>query len=166
MNEARSPSWTPVRRGPIYCAPACGRGCTWAEYQAAVKGAEKLKKMMKGTGWEVRIHENLGWFYKVVSGPVMVMPSHPSKPGKFWCMIGSEPENPVGGNAAWTGNQPYCTDPNRAVRLALKPVREVIGRYNATLMAAEKAAGILAPKNFNFADPRLTVRMKRDSAGG
>jgi hypothetical protein len=25
--------WEPIRRGPIYCAPACGGGCTWAAYQ-------------------------------------------------------------------------------------------------------------------------------------
>lgn len=54
-------SWEPVRRGKLYCAPACGRGCTMEEYVSAVRAARKLAKRLRG--WRVRIWENLGWHY-------------------------------------------------------------------------------------------------------
>jgi len=56
----------PVRKGATYCAPFCGRGCTWAEHQAAKKKAAALQKIM-GHGWKPVVWENLGWHYKVVS---------------------------------------------------------------------------------------------------
>jgi hypothetical protein len=43
----------------------CGRGCTEAEYQRAVHGAAKLKKIL-GVGWHTEVWENLGWHYKAV----------------------------------------------------------------------------------------------------
>lgn len=61
-------SWTPIRKGKTYCAPACGNGCTHAEYMRVVKSAEKLaKKCGKEIGgkWKTRVHENLGWHYSV-----------------------------------------------------------------------------------------------------
>jgi hypothetical protein len=54
--------WTPREQGDIYCAPACGRGCTKAEHQRAVDGANKLCALL-GTGWIPRVWENLGWYY-------------------------------------------------------------------------------------------------------
>ena len=49
MKNTKNPTktkdrWTPIRNGLLYCAPACGAGCTYAEYQAAVNKAEALKK--------------------------------------------------------------------------------------------------------------------------
>ena len=32
----------PVRNGDKYCSPRCGRGCTYAEYEAAVKLADSI----------------------------------------------------------------------------------------------------------------------------
>lgn len=70
-------SWKPKRQGNIYCAPACGRGCTHAEYLKAHKLADALiKKCEKEVGgkWEKRIHENLGWYYSVslVGGDITI----------------------------------------------------------------------------------------------
>lgn len=55
-------SWLAVRKGPIYCAPACGRGCTWAEFQQATRKAKALAADL-GEGWEPEVHENLGWHF-------------------------------------------------------------------------------------------------------
>ena len=59
-------SWKPVRRGALYCAPACGRGCTWREYNTARKKAAALAKRL-GPRWTSRVWENLGWHYAAVS---------------------------------------------------------------------------------------------------
>lgn len=76
-------SWKPVRRDHIYCAPACGGGCTYAKYKAAVKAVNALKKRL-GKGWKGRVHENLGWFYNVVSPCGRVKVSGPSGYGDEW----------------------------------------------------------------------------------
>lgn len=69
--ERRELSWTPVRRGTIYCAPACGAKCKVVEFDAAGIAAGKLvdhlNKEMKCDDWEPYVHENLGWHYSVVN---------------------------------------------------------------------------------------------------
>ena len=60
--------WTPVARGDIYCSPGCGgvKGyCTKAMYDKALRNAKRVAKEL-GDGWEVELHENLGWWWKVV----------------------------------------------------------------------------------------------------
>lgn len=59
-------SWDPVRRGDVYCAPACGRRCTIQEYEAAVASGAALAKRL-GRGWTSRVWENLGWHCNAVS---------------------------------------------------------------------------------------------------
>lgn len=56
----------PVRRGAIFCAPFCGRGCTHEEHIRAKRKAKELAGRL-GKGWSVRVYENLGWHYNVVS---------------------------------------------------------------------------------------------------
>lgn len=64
--EETDPRWTPVRRGHIYCSPACGGKCTWANYQKAVKDSAALAKSL-GKGWTTNVTENLGWHWDVQS---------------------------------------------------------------------------------------------------
>lgn len=52
------------RVGDIYCDPRCGRGCTWDEYQAALKGAAELIGLL-GDQWKGDVWDNLGWCYCV-----------------------------------------------------------------------------------------------------
>jgi hypothetical protein len=59
-------SWKPIRRGAIYCAPACGGGCTKAAHDQA-KQTGRIIAMMLGVGWKVSMNENLGWHWTVVS---------------------------------------------------------------------------------------------------
>lgn len=60
-------SWTPRRHGNTYCAPACGRGCTLAEYVAANKLAASLAKKL-GASWKPVVHENMGWHGRASRG--------------------------------------------------------------------------------------------------
>lgn len=62
MKTQRALSWLPVREGVKYCAPACGRGCTWREFCAAKKAADILAKSL-GPKWQAVVHENLGWYF-------------------------------------------------------------------------------------------------------
>jgi len=58
-------TWDPVRRGKIYCSPACGHDCTHRDYLAAVRGAERLARRL-GPGWKAEVWENLGWHYRAI----------------------------------------------------------------------------------------------------
>lgn len=66
-------SWTPRRRGKVYCSPACGGGCTWADYRRASRRAEDLAVAL-GPGWSAVVWENLGWFWKAANGNAEVRP--------------------------------------------------------------------------------------------
>jgi hypothetical protein len=137
--ESRPPSWKPKANGHKYCAPACGRGCTRAEYDKAITNAAALVKRLKGKGWRPVVFENMGWHWRAISGPVQV---YPSGDGKFWAMIGSKPKDNAGGLAMWTPERClYSKDPNRAVRAALRHVENTMADLNETLAAARKAAG-------------------------
>lgn len=78
-------SWRPVREGDRFCAPACGRGCTHAEYVDALTKAAAVVKSL-GPGWKPVVSENLGWYYSVehVSG----MKVHCSAGPSYWADIG------------------------------------------------------------------------------
>lgn len=64
-------SWTPKLRGRIYCAPACGMGCTKAAHDEAERKAGEIAKQL-GPDWSVRMNENLGWYAKAVCGDLSV----------------------------------------------------------------------------------------------
>jgi hypothetical protein len=95
-----------VRRGKLFCAPWCGRGCTWVEHQAAVAGAARLIGRL-GPGWKPRVHENLGWHYEAISpcGQVKVSQSgtrsftaffgDAGRPGGRWMAYGRTPQAAV-----------------------------------------------------------------------
>lgn len=70
-DETMSLSWTPEKRGHIFCSPACGRGCTAEEYKEAKRVAEELAASLGG-GFAPEVWENLGWYSKAVDGPVAI----------------------------------------------------------------------------------------------
>ena len=60
--------WNPVRKGDVYCSPACGANCTHKAYEDAINKATKLaEKCAKEIGgeWEIKVWENLGWHWTV-----------------------------------------------------------------------------------------------------
>jgi hypothetical protein len=98
--------WKAIRRGAIYCAPACGGGCTWHEYELAVERADILCKHM-GSGWTPRVWEKLGWHYETISpcGRIKVSPSEGNKPLRNAIAFLGEPGSP-GGRWACHGKTP------------------------------------------------------------
>jgi hypothetical protein len=99
-------SWTPERRGKIFCAPACGANCTLAAFNLATARADVLCARL-GHGWRPRVWENLGWHYCAVSscGRWKVHAHHDHKtrvsysaflgddgPGGLWAESGETPE--------------------------------------------------------------------------
>lgn len=124
-------SWTPRRRGKRYCSPACGFGCTYAQYQKAKKRAAALAAQLnqKGAGWKPRVWENHGgWFYSAVLGDFDVQVYPPHLGGKeFWCSV----HCPRAGQ-----HSAYGRTPMEAVRKSLQEVRD-------TLDAARELEGLL-----------------------
>ena len=72
--------WKPIRDGEIYCAPACGRGCTHAEYAKAISESDGYAQHL-GAGWKTRVFENLGWHWELISpsGRLTVSPHYREK---------------------------------------------------------------------------------------
>ena len=68
---AEKRDWKPVRRGAVYCSPACGggldRGCSWEKFQRVTTAARRLACQM-GNGWKPDVWENLGWHFSVIAG--------------------------------------------------------------------------------------------------
>jgi hypothetical protein len=63
-------SWKPRRSQDRYCAPACGRGCTFDEHERAVISGQDLAKKLSaafGGKWTPKVWENMGWYYKAIS---------------------------------------------------------------------------------------------------
>lgn len=87
-----------VRRGKIYCAPFCGRGCTWAEHMAAIAGAKRLVAML-GSNFVPRVHENMGWHFhaRSVDGRLSV---YDYGGGTYSALLGYEPDR----GAQWSAD--------------------------------------------------------------
>lgn len=112
--RGRQPSTDPVARGDRYCSPACGRGCTKAEYDAAVACGAALARQL-GAGWRPQVWENLGWHHRAVSpdGRVKV---HPSGGGTYLAFLGSKGQS--GGKWSEHGKTPQeAVDEVRRVAL-------------------------------------------------
>lgn len=81
-------SWTPVRRGPVYCSPACGYDCKQVDYDRCVLAANELAASL-GQGWTPRVWENLGWYYEArlvcnVGHTRVSPPQGPTPADKWW----------------------------------------------------------------------------------
>lgn len=94
MNRRKELSWKPVRRGDLYCAPACGGRCTLADFSKASKAAKALARNL-GKGWRGRVWENLGWHYEVISPCKRMKVSPGVLHGYYHAFIG-EPGSPGG----------------------------------------------------------------------
>ncbi len=97
------------------CSKWCGHGCTQREFDAAVKRAEHMVRVL-GPSWRPVVWENMGWHAKAVSrdGFVKVHDSHPApflRPITFTAFMGEG----LGGN--WVG---HGDTPAAAVRDAAK----------------------------------------------
>lgn len=135
------PDWTPVRRGAIYCSPACGYDCTFEAYERAHQLAAELAARL-GPGWTTDVWENGAWHYCARSPNGCVKVS-PIKSGGAWhgyhAFIGS---------AAHTGGtfaSERCDTPEEAVAIARKMAQRAVDDMTAWLSDAPPAEGALTP---------------------
>ncbi len=82
--------------------------------------ADKLLHSMKTKGWEIRMHENMGWHYKLVL-PIEGMSGGASihaisNNGPYFCMIS---ENLLGAGQQGLYDPKPCDDPNKAFKNSL-----------------------------------------------
>ena len=119
----RELSWKARRRGPIYCAPACGNKCTWEAYQLAKQRAAKLVKAL-GPGFRTHVHENMGWHASALSecGRLYVAVSYYKGRASYNAFLG-EP-NSFSGVWSAGGKTPHVT-----VREVLDAAMAGVGRY-------------------------------------
>lgn len=103
MTKTKKLSWTPIRRGATYCAPACGSGCTWKAYSGAVVQASELAERL-GEGWTPDVSENMGWHYQVQSPCGRIRVSPIGREGGYHAFLG-EPDG-VGGRWVEDGQTP------------------------------------------------------------
>lgn len=106
-----SDRWTPIRRGNVYCSPACGSLCTYADYERAVKHADDLCKLL-GEGWKPIVWENMRWHYKAAfelsNGWSMKVFYHH---GKYYAVLGEGDSGNI-----WKRRSGLFEDPKDAVR--------------------------------------------------
>jgi hypothetical protein len=66
LTKLKPLSWKPARHGDTFCAPACGHGCTYQEYERAQISAKTLCENL-GPGWKPKVWENMGWHFQAIS---------------------------------------------------------------------------------------------------
>jgi hypothetical protein len=110
------------------CERWCGRGCTQAEHDAAIKVARATARRL-GPGWRATTVHNLGWYPRVVSecGRIKVSPwVYQGRVQSYTAYLGSA-DSP-GGNWAERG-----TTPGNAVRAVIDKGRAALAKIGAML---------------------------------
>ena len=116
-----SRDWKVVRKGEIYCAPACGGDCTWAQYTAMKNQAKTMCKEL-GDGWKPQLNHNLGWFCAIVKGHTTIHCYHYSTGRRSYS---AWIEFEVGGSIFQTIN-----DHDNMKKALAKSVRQVKSLFN------------------------------------
>lgn len=138
-------SWKAVRRGDIYCAPACGSNCTFAAYEKALEHGRLCAEEL-GKGWTVRVYENMGWHTSVLSPckriKVSINPVHGTPVETligtlctYMAFLG-EPGEVSGGNWAESGDTPA-----EAVNNVVKKAATELAKLNAYIKALPRWRG-------------------------
>lgn len=130
MNTVKKLSWKAVRRGEVYCAPACGGGCTRGAFELATKRAAALVQRM-GKGWKPDVWENLGWHYAVISpcGRIKLHVSHyPLPPLVTYTAFLGEKDS---GGGTWVAHSEI---PKAAVQAVIAKAKASLARMGATLV--------------------------------
>ena len=128
-------SWKPVRKGPSFCSPACGSGCTHDEYLEAWKlGKSALSKLKNKKNWKVRVWENAGWHVCLSKGGRFTI--HIRKYGdsiEYTCLYTTSPIGVGSGEPQYT----VCGDfsnINEAVQAQERKVKKVFNRLRKTIL--------------------------------
>lgn len=128
-----------AKHNRLYCGSRTRAECDVERARVIDRGRATLARM-RGTGWHLRVWENLGWHYELVNGPVHLHDSAGwrEKQGKFWCMISGDMTSDSGGLGLWTGQcHQYRKNPTTAVADAVLLARGVVDGLLAVVERAE-----------------------------
>lgn len=95
--------------------------------------AEKLLNQMKGSGWKLKIWENLGWHYCVCNGPLQVHPS--SIDDSYFTLLDGDGSG--GGSPCYSVDTNF-NDPNEAVRVQLETARLFVNSQDEIVRKLEE----------------------------
>jgi len=142
-------SWKAVRRGAIYCAPACGCGCTHAAFLKANADAARLCAELDRTtakGWTPRVWENCGWHHSAISacGRIKV---HPFGDGSRGATAFLGAADSPGGKWAEQGKTPAA-----AVRKVIDQAKKELAGYGALLTGIQAS-----PNKLRLADAQFVL---------
>lgn len=129
-------SWKPRRSGLVYCAPACGAGCTWEAYQKAVSDAGLVASLL-GRNWKPVVSENCHWYWSVQldSGEGVILRVSPTEhKGKvtYSTLLG-----PGGGGETMFYTTRDFKNPRDAVRFQMKLFRAYVYKRDVQLSSIE-----------------------------
>ena len=130
-------SWVPIRRGAIYCSPACGHRCTFTEYKKAHIEATECLALMKTRGWDIRVWENLGWHCGLENAKGHLSIHQATFHGKRQYHALLSHNTPGAGNPQWTPSA-WRDDPNDAVATTMAMARKDIGAKDKFLTKVER----------------------------
>ncbi len=126
--------WQPLKKGLVYCAPACGANCTFEAFEKAKQDAAALCERM-GKGWKPRVWENMGWYYEAQKGCASV---HPDRDGEYTVFINSTVlHNPPSKMGYMTQFIVSGKDPKKAFAQALKKGHAFVAAVTKDLGALE-----------------------------
>lgn len=113
-------------------------GMETSKEQAYRRGRALLKRM-KGKGWKLYVHENLGWFYSVYNGNLSVSPGYDNKP-PYSCLLSDTDKYRFIGSYIWI--DPYHSkDPNKVVEHQLRTARTEVNKLDAIVKDLEAKVG-------------------------
>lgn len=109
------------------CASWCGGGCTQEQFDEATSTAWKLAVEL-GEGWTIRVWENLGWHFSLISPSRTIKVSGARSRGGYTALI--SPPGEVYGTTGLTGRGDA---PRAAVENTVALTRERIAQLEQWL---------------------------------
>jgi hypothetical protein len=140
-----SAAWDPVERGSIYCAPACGSGCTREEFERVTRAAVELCAEL-GPGWEPRVWENMRWHGEVYFGGVHVSLPKDYDRDRYTAYLGARGESSGFSGVEWCSDK----DPRIAIRKMAVSAMAKIAKERRQWAEAEEdllRCGVLAGRS-------------------
>lgn len=83
--------------------------------------AMEVLSMLKGSGWKIRVWENLGWYYGIYRHNLRVYENFDKT---FHCLLSAGGH--AGGLIVWADKNYSYTNPNKAVRKQFKQARKYV----------------------------------------
>lgn len=136
----RKLSWKARRRGRIYCAPACGAGCLYAQYQEQVQLGKKMRlSMYNPKQWRASVRENLHWYVCLEHVPTNGFLTVWVYGARYAALLSLDMSH--AGDMDWSDHRSFRT-PQAAVNHIVTLANTVMAKKNAVL---ERLQPVLKP---------------------